>query len=117
VVGQVFLGALGLSELQAMSCARPVISSFRYETAYPEQPPVYQANTAGEVDEGLEHFLKHPEAAAELGQRARRWVIDYHSREVLAVKLEMLYQRILGEPGEGLPDDLSNKLKSGRTEI
>jgi glycosyltransferase involved in cell wall biosynthesis len=117
VVGQVFLGAIGMSELQAMSCARPVITSFRYETAYPAQPPVCQATTAEEVDERLEDLFQHPEVATELGQRARTWVIDYHSRQVLGVKLEMLYQSILGEPGEGLTNELSNKLKLDRIEI
>ena len=96
VVGQVFLGALGLAELQAMSCARPVIASFRYEEAYPTPPPLCQAATAQEVDEHLEHFFQHPEAATELGQKARRWVINHHGRQFLAVKLEILYRSILG---------------------
>ncbi len=96
VVGQVFLGALGMSELQAMSCAKPVITSFRYEEAYPAPPPLCQVTTAQEVDEHLEHFFQHPEAATELGQKARRWVINHHSHQFLAVKLEMLYRSILG---------------------
>jgi glycosyltransferase involved in cell wall biosynthesis len=96
VVGQVFLGAFGLSELQAMSCAKPVIASFRCEEAYPTPPSVCQAATVQEVDEHLEHFFQYPEAAKELGQSARKWVIGYHGRQVLAVKLEMLYQSILG---------------------
>jgi glycosyltransferase involved in cell wall biosynthesis len=96
VVGQVFLGALGMSELQAMSCAKPVITSFRYEEAYPAPPPLCQATTAQEVDEHLEHFFQHPEAGEELGQKARKWVINHHSRQFLAVKLEMLYRSILG---------------------
>ncbi|MEO6890426.1 MAG: glycosyltransferase family 4 protein [Ktedonobacteraceae bacterium] len=95
VVGQVFLGAIGLAELQAMSCARPVIALFRYEDAYPAPPPVCRAATAQNVDQHLEDLFQHPEAAVELGQRARRWVIDYHSHQDVALKLERLYQSIL----------------------
>ncbi|MDQ2715861.1 MAG: glycosyltransferase family 4 protein [Chloroflexota bacterium] len=95
VVGQVFLGALGLAELQAMSCARPVIASFRYEGAYPLPPPVCQAATAQDVDQHLEYLFQHSEAAAALGQRARRWVSDYHSHQDVARKLETLYESIL----------------------
>ena len=102
VVGQFLLGALGLSELQAMSCAKPVIASFRYETAYPTPPPLCQASTAQEVDEHLENLFQHPEVARDLGQRARKWITDYHSRKALAVKREALYQSILNERQERL---------------
>jgi glycosyltransferase involved in cell wall biosynthesis len=97
VVGQSFLGALGLAELQAMSCAKPVIASFRFADAYPAPPPLCQATTAQEVDEHLENVFQYPQTALELGRRARKWVIDYHSRPVLAVKLETLYRSILGQ--------------------
>lgn len=119
VVGQFFLGALGLSELQAMSCAKPVIASFRYEEAYPTSPPLCQATTAQEVDEHLEYLFQHPAGATELGQRARKWVTSYHSCEVLAVKLEMLYQSILNEQRGGIISDneLSTELKLDNVEI
>lgn len=105
VVGQFFLGALGNSELQAMSCAKPVITSFRYEEAYPAPPPLCQATTAQKVDEHLEYVFQHPEAAAELGQSARSWVIKHHSRQFLAAKLETLYWSILGGQRGGLISD------------
>ncbi len=95
IVGQFASGALGLSELQAMSCAKPVICSFRYEKAYPLPPPLYQANTAEEVDEHLESLYQHPEAGIALGQKAREWVVSNHSYEVLSDKLEALYSSII----------------------
>ncbi len=95
IVGQFFLGALGLSELQAMSCGKPVIASFRYEEAYPTPPPLCQARNAQEVDDQLEHLFQRPEAATELGLQARKWIMSYHSRQILAAKLETLYQSIL----------------------
>jgi glycosyltransferase involved in cell wall biosynthesis len=97
VVGQFLSGALGLSELQAMSCGKPVIASFRYEEAYPTPPPLCQARNAEEIEEQLENLYLHPEVAKELGQKAREWVINHHNNQMLAVKLETLYQTILNE--------------------
>ena len=102
IVGQVALGALGLSELQAMSCAKPVIASFRYEDAYPTPPPICQATSAEEVDEHLEYFFQHPEGARALGQRARAWVIHNHDYRTLVGKLEMHYHSIVEMPVVGI---------------
>lgn len=95
IVGQFTLGALGLAELQAMSCAKPVICSFRYEEAYSTPPPLRQASTAEEIDWHLEHLFQHPEVAEALGQEARGWVIRYHNSQILATRLETIYQSIL----------------------
>ncbi len=95
VVGQVFLGALGLSELQAMSCAKPVVASFNYDNTYTTPPPLCQATTAQEVDAQLEYLFQHPDEAKALGQLARQWVIEHHSNQALAKQLEYLYQTII----------------------
>ena len=86
-----------MSELQAMSCARPVIASFRYDDAYPTPPPICQAATAEEVDERLEYLFRNPEMVMSLGRQAREWIIENHDHRVLAGKLEELYQSILLE--------------------
>jgi glycosyltransferase involved in cell wall biosynthesis len=95
IVGQLTIGALGLSELQAMSCAKPVIASFRYQDAYPVPPPLCQAAISEEVDEHLENLFRQPEAAAMLGQKAREWVIHYPDYRTLSYEIEKLYQKIL----------------------
>ena len=95
VVGQVALGILSLCELQAMSCAKPVICSFRYDDAYPSSPPICQAATPDEIDEHLEKLFQHPEAGAALGQKSREWVIENHDYRMLAGRLEELYQTII----------------------
>ena len=96
VVGQFALGILSLCELQAMSCAKPVICSFRYDDAYPSPPPLCRAATAEEIDEQLENLFQYPEAGLALGQRSREWVIKNHDYRVLAGRLETLYESILG---------------------
>ncbi|GHO82740.1 glycosyltransferase [Dictyobacter formicarum] len=95
IVGQFVLGSLGLSELQAMSCAKPVICSFLYNEAYPSPPPLCQASTAEAIDDHLERLFQHPEIGTELGKQAREWVISYHSNKVLSDTLETLYCSIL----------------------
>ncbi len=102
VVGQFLSGSLGLSELEAMSCGKPVIASFHYEEAYPIPPPLCQATTVQEVDEHLENLFLHPEEVKEIGQKARTWVTGYHSSQSLAIRLEKLYQSILSERQERL---------------
>lgn len=94
VVGQFELG-IGFCELQAMSCAKPVICSFRYREAYPLSPPVLQAATAEEVDEQLEALFRHPSDGIVLGQQAREWIMQNHDHHVLTTRLESLYQSIL----------------------
>lgn len=97
VVGQFLSGALGLSELQAMSCAKPVIASFLYNSAYPAPPPMYQAATAQEVDNQLENLYQHPEEGVALGKKAREWIINNHSVQVLGSRLETLYQAVVND--------------------
>lgn len=91
VVGQFFLGALGLSELQAMSCAKPVIVSYRYPHAYPEPPPVYDAQTSPEILAHLERLYVERGEARTQGIRARAWVQRFHDPIQLARQLEGIY--------------------------
>ena len=95
IVGQCAGGALGLSELQAMSCAKPVICSSRYDEAYPDAPPLWRASTPEEIDAHLENLYQHPEAGTVLGLKSRQWVIENHNYRILAGKLEACYKSIL----------------------
>jgi glycosyltransferase involved in cell wall biosynthesis len=95
VVGQVRLGALGLSEFQAMCCAKPVVASFRFAGAYPDEPPICEATTPEEVADQLERLYADPAWAESLGQRGRRWVIEQHDHRTLATSLEALYQSLV----------------------
>lgn len=95
VLGQTFLGALGLSELQAMACGKPVITNYRYPSAYPSAPPIHDAQTADEIEAALEALYQDREAAASLGRRARDWVVAYHHADVIAERLEGIYGTVL----------------------
>lgn len=95
VVGQFALGAIGLAELQAMSCAKPVIAAFRYPEAYPTPPPLRNAATAQEIDASLEHCYRHPKESAALSRAAREWVVHHHDSHALAARLEQHYESII----------------------
>ncbi len=107
VVGQFLAGALGLSELQAMSCAKPVIASFLFDDVYPVPPPLCKATNPEEVDEHLENLFQHREVATALGSQARNWAISFHDKKVLVAQLEALYKSILGCTSE--PDLLFSR--------
>lgn len=100
VVGQFFLGALGLSELQAMSCATPVIASDRHPEAYPTPPPLCDASTPDMVEAHLERLYQRPDEARALGQQARVWVIAHHGYDVIGERLESIYRPLLSRGGK-----------------
>jgi len=97
VVGQCKLGILSFCELQAMSCEKPVICPFHYESAYPTSPPICQGSNATQIDEQLEYLFQNPQFAKERGKLARNWIIANHALSNLVPKLEGMYQSLLGE--------------------
>lgn len=95
IVGQLSYGVFGLSELQAMSCAKPVITSFLYDNKYPTPPPHLQATNAEEIEQHLEYLYQYPEMGVALGKEARAWILAHHSTQVLTNQLEELYDAIV----------------------
>ncbi|HEX9069598.1 MAG TPA: glycosyltransferase family 4 protein [Ktedonobacterales bacterium] len=95
ITGQFVLGALGLSELQGMSCAKPVIVSSTYPEAYATPPPLCHATSPDHVAAHLESLYRDRQAARLLGQQAREWVIAEHDVDRLALRLESLYRSVI----------------------
>jgi len=102
IIGQFGVGALGLSELQAMSCAKPVIASFRYPDAYSTPPPLANASTGDAVEAELDQFYWHREEGTALGRRAREWILQHYDCNLLAARLEYLYRQMI--EGESMAD-------------
>jgi len=92
VVGQMETGSLGCSELEAMSCSKPVVCYFKYESAYPSIPPIYNANNADEICDQIEYILSNPEEAQKKGEEARAWVVEHYDKRVVARRLVDIYQ-------------------------
>jgi glycosyltransferase involved in cell wall biosynthesis len=97
VLGQQSLqvGALGVSELEAMACAKPVVCYFDFPEAYPEPPPILVSRTPREASEQVVELLDGSSLRSQLGQQAREWVVKYHSLGVVAQALVDSYELYL----------------------
>jgi len=88
VIGQVNLGAVGMAELEAMSCARPVVSHFVFNAAYPEPAPFAPASSPEEIAASVIRFADDPATRAAIGEAGRAWVRRYHDLDVIAGRVE-----------------------------
>lgn len=85
-------GSLSCSELEAMSCEKPVVVRFLYPEAYPEQPPVSVSRSAEEAATNIIDLLNNQIYAQTLGSAARGWVRKYHEQDLIVRKLLDYYQ-------------------------
>ncbi len=95
VLGQVRDGAVGMAEIEAMACGRPLVARFRYGDAYPEPPPIVDAADGVAIADAVAELLAAPAARADLGGRTRAWAVRYHAREVAAARVEAVYKAVL----------------------
>ena len=94
VVGQLILGSLGLSELEAMACAKPVVAYVR-EGLYARDVPVSSARTAEQVAHECARLIADAAHARTLGERAREYVLEKHDTEVVVAQLASIYEGLL----------------------
>ena len=94
VVGQLRIGSLGLSELESMSCAKPVVTFLR-PGLYPADVPVISASSAEQVADECLHLLADEQASATLGSQARSYVVEQHEQGVVARQLASIYDGLL----------------------
>jgi glycosyltransferase involved in cell wall biosynthesis len=81
ILGQFKVGAIGMSELEALACKRPVICHFEYDHFYAEAPPLLKARTADEIVAFINQYANDPESFLKDKDYFREWVIKYHSKE------------------------------------
>lgn len=86
--------------VEYMAMARPVVAN----EEIPEQKTVIAASGAGvlvpftpeDFARAILELLDNPQAAFEMGQRGRRWVVEHRSYEVLARRLEARFRELAG---------------------
>jgi glycosyltransferase involved in cell wall biosynthesis len=81
ILGQFQVGAIGMSELEVLSCDRPVVCHFEYDHSYIVPPPLLKARTADEIFFHVESYLNNPEVFLQNKDKYRNWVIENHSKE------------------------------------
>lgn len=90
IIGQVHEGAVGMVELEALACGRPVISRFTYHEAYAEPPPFVDAANGREIADAAVRLLDDPAEAARVGAAGRAWVVQNHNAATIAERIETL---------------------------
>jgi glycosyltransferase involved in cell wall biosynthesis len=88
IVGQVLLGAVGMAELEALSCARPVVAWYRYNHAYPERAPFVRAVDGFDIAASVMRLVDDANLRQELGDAGRAWVQRYHNVDETAERVE-----------------------------
>jgi glycosyltransferase involved in cell wall biosynthesis len=94
VVGQFRVPALGISELEAMSVGRPVVTNIDLGL-YPDPPPVVVARDAEAAATAIRRLLDTPAEADALGLAGERWVRDHHSPAAVASAALAVYRQAL----------------------
>ena len=96
VLGQVHYGAIGMAELEAMACGRPLVASFRHGDAYPEPPPIAEARTGAAIAGAIERLVDDAELRAAKGSESRAWIEHHHALETVAERVEAVALEVLG---------------------
>jgi len=96
VIGQFKLGAVGMSELEAMACGKPVVAYFNYPNVYDEPPPIFSTRDPREGAEVLQRLVEDEGLRREAGEKGRAWVEKNHDHLKVARLMESHYREVLG---------------------
>lgn len=86
IIGQLSLGSVGMSELEALSCGKCVASYFKYKEHYSSPIPMINSNSIDQLIEEIDKYLTDDELRNKIGIEARQWVIENHSVETIVNK-------------------------------
>lgn len=96
VLGQLRVGAVGVSELEAIALGKPVITNFRYDHCYAEPMPCQKIFAADDVHEVLRSWIvewsRHEQR--DLIHQRRQWVKRYHGQEAVSNLLLSIYDNL-----------------------
>lgn len=96
-IGQIYEGAVGMAELEALSCARPVVTHFTYGSVYDTPPPFVEASSPGAIVAAVKDLLADEALAKSTGAAGREWLTAHHDRRIIAARVEAVLAEIVGQ--------------------
>lgn len=95
VMGQVLLGVVGMAELEAMACARPVVSWFCHRGAYEAFPPFVRAVDGFDIATAVIRLVDDADERTRIGEASRAWVTRYHNVGAVSERVERAAEEIV----------------------
>lgn len=89
IIGQNKIGAIGMSELESMSCGKPTLAYFKYHLFYSEDPPIIQTKNSQQIISEINNLIENPKKISIIGKASREWVIKNHSYKQLSKALKI----------------------------
>ena len=109
VVVPTLRGGVGLTAVEAMAMARPVVASAVGELLHligdDETGLLVHEKDSDAIAERIGYLLDHPDEARRLGQAARSWVENNFSLSPMVEATEQFYTDVLEKTSESHPDE------------
>lgn len=95
IVDQILCGSYGLFSVEAMALGKPVIAYIRDDLVekFPPELPIFIANP-DDITEKIQWMLENPRFRIELGLKGRKYVEQYHAKEIVVNQLEQIYANL-----------------------
>ena len=77
-IGQMALGAIGMSELEALACGLPTIAHFEYNAEYSEESPLLCAKTTEQARVHLNNLIENHALRQKISEQSYKWIVNFH---------------------------------------
>ena len=95
IIGQLKVGAIGVSELEVMGLGIPLISNFKYNDFYQEECPLISCGSSEEVINAIQELFTNEKFRLDTSRKQFEWVCKYHKDINVVFKLINNYKAVL----------------------